>query len=70
METLLNFAVAHKAAAMVAGAWLVRETPALWGQLVKIYPYCADNGGVGGILRNFFVGRKPAEGATAIKKEQ
>jgi len=65
-QQLVSNIEAHKAAASVILAWLVRETPVIygwltnniWPKLVSIYPYCKTNGGVCGIIRTFFVGER------------
>ena len=62
IDTIIQFIEAHKAADSVAVAWIVRETPLVYGWLrdniVKIYPYVRDNGGVFGVTKTFFWGNK------------
>jgi hypothetical protein len=48
----------HAATAMVAMN-AVHFAHLAWPRLVAIYPYCRDNGGALGILKQFFHGRPP-----------
>lgn len=65
LEPLIQDAEAHKGMASVMFMWFMRELPVfnrwikgtLWPALVAIYPYCRDNGGVGGIIKSFFAGK-------------
>ena len=71
MKELLDFAVEHKGAATVAGAWLLRElhvayhfARASWPEICQAYLYFRDNEGLRGVVRNFFVGKPKTETTT------
>lgn len=57
---LTNFATTHQAATLALGTGAVHAAHLIWPRLVGMYPYCRDNGGVAGILRNFFKGKAVA----------
>ena len=65
LHSIIQFAETHKGMDITLSAWVTRETPLIWGwvknsawpRLVAIYPYARDNGGVGGIIRNFLIGK-------------
>lgn len=55
-SAVASFVAAHEGTFAVALAWVSKESPALWNKLVSVYPYCAANGGVAGIVKKFFAG--------------
>lgn len=56
----MQFFQTHEAALAVATAWASREWQQLWPQIKLAFPYCRDNGGVFGLIWQFFFGRKEA----------
>ena len=72
IEPELQFIQAHKAAAGVAIAWIVRETPAVYvwvrDNLKVMYPYVSTHGGVFGLVHSFFFGQKPVVDTAEQKK--
>lgn len=66
MNNLIQFAREHQAAATLGFGWAVHEAHVVWPKLVRIYPYCRDNGGAIGIAKQFLCG-KSAQKPTEIK---
>lgn len=60
MESLYQFAVAHKAAAIVAAGWIARETPVVWRALCRAATYVMSNNGLLGVTNSILRG-KPAQ---------
>ena len=66
IQILTQDAEAHKGLVMALGMWAIREVPVVtrwfkttaWPMLINAYPYCRDNGGVKGIIKNFFAGKQ------------
>jgi hypothetical protein len=62
---LATFVSDHKGMLATAGMASVHFAHLAWPRLVAIYPYCRDNGGAFGIVRDFFHGKAEARPANA-----
>lgn len=68
MNTLIEYLQANPGSAAAAGAAITHFSHLAWpsvkasaAALARAYPYCRDNGGIKGIIGNFFVGNKQPE---------
>jgi len=54
---LVTFIQEHKSTMAAAGMAAVHFAHLAWPRVVDVFVYCRDNGGIRGILREFFDGK-------------
>ena len=68
LSSLLAYLQSHPGMVSLAAAWAVREAHLWWPRLVSIYPYCRDNGGMVGIVRQLMFGSPKPQPTTTTEK--
>lgn len=58
MRELIAFIQDNKGLLALASGWAVREAHIWWPRIVSAWPYLQSNGGVVGIWKQFWVGKK------------
>ena len=60
MEILLTFITQHWGTISVAAGWIIHTwLPELKATVKSIYPFVSTHGGIWGVTKTFFVGKKP-----------